>query len=636
MTTEAARKAATWLTKWLQVLRPPPDLTVSEWADRFRMLSPESSAEPGRWATDRAPYQREIMDVIGDPTVERVVVMTSSQVGKTEIVNNAVGYFVHLAPGPMMVVQPTLDMARTWSGDRLEPMRRDTPVLEERIAQGRTKAGRATKLHKTFPGGHLTVVGANAPAALASRPIGKLFLDEVDRFPLSAGKEGDPVALAERRTTTFHDRTILMVSTPTTAGISRIYKAWEDSDQRLYEVPCPLCGAFQPLVWERLERDQRNRRLPGGVRWEGEDPDLAPSSAWYECAHCEGRIEPHHKRDMVSSGRWSATNPGSKTPGFFLNALISPWMDWSEVVAAYLRAKDDPPQLQVFHNTLLGQIWDDGESVDHEMLQRLAEPYQTPPESVLYLSAGVDVQGDRLEALLVGWGPGDESWCLEHKVIFGSPEDVEDPCWRELERWRTAPRIRADGQRLFVQIMMVDSGYFTDAVYAYCLPRYGQRVFATKGVDGFDKPVVVRRARRKKEPTKCPVFTVGADVGKDLVFARLKKREPGPGRIHFPNHFSAEFFAQVTSEVRQTTAESGRWRVRYVQRRERNEALDLLVLNLAGLHLDRPMLVGAVTTPPEPQVELFASERPAEQSERAPGIVPGQRLSRPEKRRRWL
>jgi phage terminase large subunit GpA-like protein len=596
------------------------------------MLSPESSAEPGRWRTSRAPYQREMMDVIGHPRIEKVVIMTSSQVGKTEVVNNAMGYFVHLRPGPMLVVQPTLDMARSWVTDRLEPMTRDTAVLGERIAVGRTKAGRATKQQKTFPGGHLTCVGANSAAGLASRPISKLAFDEVDRFPLSAGKEGDPVQLAERRTTTFHDRKILMVSTPTTAGISRIDKAWKESDRRLYHVPCPHCGVCQPLVWELPEKD--GRRPPGGVVWEGEDPEESPGTARYQCRHCHALIAHEAKRTMLELGEWIPTNPGSSIAGFYVNALYSPWLSWPEVVANYLKSRDDPAQHQVFVNTMLGLVWDDGERVDADELQKLAEPYERPPAEVLYLSAGVDVQADRLEALVCGWGPGDECWALEHKVIFGKPEDVGDPCWAELERWRLQPRERADGQTLHIQVVMIDSGYLADSVYAFANPRYSQRVYATKGIAGIEKPVVVRRARRRKEPTKCPVFTIGADAGKDLVFARLKKRKPGPGRIHFRQAFEPEFFEQITSEVRRVEHEGGRSRVRYVKIRSRNEALDLLVLNLAGLLLDRPLLLGPVTAPPAAQQSLPLPKTEGD-AEQAAGILPGQRLREPKRKGRW-
>ncbi len=574
------------------------------------------------------------MDVIGDPRVEKVVIMTSSQVGKTEVVNNASGYFVHLRPGPMLVVQPTVEMARAWVTDRLEPMTRDSPVLSERIAVGRTKAGRATKQQKTFPGGHLTCVGANSPAGLASRPISKLFFDEVDRFPLSAGKEGDPVQLAERRTTTFHDRKILMVSTPTTAGISRIDKAFQESDRRFFHVPCPHCGAFQPLVWEMPETEDGRRPL-GGMVWSGDDPHDSPATARYQCRHCHRLIDHEAKTSMLKLGEWIPTNPSSTIAGFYVNALYSPWASWSEVVSIYLKSRDDPAQLQVFINTMLGVPWEDGDRVDADQLEKLAEAYDRPPAEVLYLSAGVDVQADRLEALLCGWGPGDECWALEHKVIMGKPEDVGDPCWAELERWRLEVRERSDGQRLHVQIMMVDSGYLADSVYAYCRRRYSQRVFATKGIGGIEKPVVVRRQRRVKgQPTKCPVFTVGADAGKDMVFARLKKRTPGPGRIHFPDRFESEFFAQVTSEVRRVEFEGGRSRVRYVKIRARNEALDLLVLNLAGLHLDRPTLLGPVEAPPAPQQELPLPKTESE-AEQAEGILPGQRLRSP-KRRKWM
>lgn len=564
------------------------------------MLSPEASAEPGRWRTDRAPYQREMLDTLDDPTVETVVFKTSSQVGKTEILNNLVGFFVHLDPGPMMVVQPTIEMAGAWSTDRLEPMCRDTPALAERVARGRSKDGRARKLQKTFPGGHVTIVGANAPAGLASRPIQRLLCDEVDRFPLSAGKEGDPVALAKARTITFHDRKILLVSTPTDSDFSRIQDEWNLSDQRFYMVPCPECGTFQRLVWKQ-------------VKFRNHDPDTTV----YECEHCQAALREHHKADMLAGGYWEATKKSS-VPGFHLSELYSPWGQWARVVAKFLAAKDDPAKLQVWTNTSLGEVWDNGERVQSSTLIERAEDYELAPEGVLYLTMGVDVQDDRLEALVCGWGVGDEMWALEHKVIYGHPEDEKDPCWASLEEFRRARRPSARGNEMRIASTCVDSGYLTDSVYAYCRPRYNDRTFATKGVAGGDIPVVYRRARRRKEPTKCPVFSIGVDSAKDLLFRRLPKAEAGPGALHFRKAFGREFFEQVTSEVRRVEYSMGKARVRYVKIRQRNEALDLLVYNLAALLIERPLLLGPVHTPPGEQGELKLDEGAVEELEAKP------------------
>ena len=194
-------------------LKPPPKLTISEWADEYRKLSPESSAEPGSWNTSRAEYQRGIMDALSDPYIETVVVMSSAQVGKTEILNNAVGYFISQDPSPMLVVQPTLDMAQTWSKDRLAPMLRDTPILSGLVKDPRSRDSGNTTLHKVFPGGHVTACGANSPSSLASRPVRNVFCDEVDRYPVSAGTEGDPVSLAKKRSATFWNRKIDRKST---------------------------------------------------------------------------------------------------------------------------------------------------------------------------------------------------------------------------------------------------------------------------------------------------------------------------------------------------------------------------------------------------------------------------------------
>lgn len=310
------------MRKALQVLKPPPNLTVSDWADAERKLSPEASAEPGQWITSRAEYQRGIMNAFSDPTIETVVVMSSAQVGKTEILNNVIGYHVAQDPSPMLVVQPTLDMAQTWSKDRLAPMLRDTPVLSGLVKDPRARDSGNTTLHKVFPGGHITSCGANSPASLASRPVRIVLCDEVDRYPLSAGSEGDPVSLARKRATTFWNRKIGLFSTPTVKGVSRIEQAWEESDKRRFHVACPDCETYQPLIWAQ-------------VSW------TEPHDARYTCSHCGSLWDDGQRVRSIRKGKWIASGETKKVAGFHLSGLYSPWTPLADAVEDFLQAKNN-------------------------------------------------------------------------------------------------------------------------------------------------------------------------------------------------------------------------------------------------------------------------------------------------------
>jgi len=382
-------------------LNPPPVLTVSEWADEHRRLSPEASAEPGQWNTDRAPFQRAIMDAWNDPGVHTVVFMKSAQVGATEVLGNILGYIIDQDPGPALVLQPTLEMGEAWSKDRLAPMLRDCPSLTNKVGSPRSKDSDNTLRHKAFPGGHLTVVGANSPAGLASRPIRYVLADEVDRYPVSAGTEGDPLSLAVKRTTTFHNRKVMIASTPTIRGMSRVEAEFEKSDQQYLHLPCPHCGAMQRLVWAQ-------------VKW----PKDTPEEAHYECEHCHGRIDDKHKPAMLALGEWTPESEFSGIRGFHINELYSPWVRFADIATAFLRAKRAPETLRTWVNTALGETWEEaGEELDPDGLFNRQEGFETPPDPVLVLTAGVDVQDDRLEGEVKAWGNGRESWGVEYFIL---------------------------------------------------------------------------------------------------------------------------------------------------------------------------------------------------------------------------
>ena len=569
-----------WLTDLMRgIYRPRPRITLSEWADQHRVLSRVASAEPGRWITDRAPYQRGIMDAISDPTVERVVFMKSAQVGATELIGNTVGYYIHQDPAPILVVEPTLEMARAWSTDRLSPMLRESPALQGKVTESNRRHSGDTLLHKAFPGGHLTIVGANSASGLASRPIRVVLLDEVDRYPASAGREGDPVTLATKRTATFHNRKIVLASTPTIKGASRIEDEWLRSDQRRFFVACPHCQHRQVLVW-------------GNLKWEDGDPETAA----YACAGCGVLIPEDQKGPLLASGAWVATVPGARIAGFHINALYSPWARWAELAREWLQAQGSPLQLQGFVNLALGEVWEDtGGTLTPDAFAAREEVYGAEvPDGVLCLTMGVDVQDDRLEYLVVGWGAGEESWRIAYGTLSGdptlrahssgSPWGMLDALWRK--DWATSTgtmRITAVG---------VDSGHHTQAVYDYCRERYGGRVYAVKGSSMPGKPLAPRKPSRVGKPP-LPLFMIGTDAGKDQIAARLKQRLPGPGYMHTPKGITPEYYLQVTAERPVRKLNAGRWSRKWEAiPGRRNEALDMEVYALAALAISgaRPLL----------------------------------------------
>lgn len=547
-------------------LKPPPRLNVSDWADTYRQLSSESSAEAGKWSTSRAEYQRGMMNAVSDPDIENVVLMTAAQIGKTELINNVVGYHIHQDPAPMLVVQPTLEMAQTWSKDRLAPAIRDTPALSDKIKNPRSRDSGNTTLHKVFSGGHVTACGANSPSSLASRPCRIILCDEVDRYPISAGTEGDPVGLAKRRSATFWNRKIILVSTPTEKGASRIEQAYEESDKRKYFVPCPDCGEHQVLVWSN-------------VRWEKDQPKTAE----YTCEHC-GSLWPDVKRfRAIRQGEWRATAEGDgKTAGFHLSGLYSPWTPMEDTVRDFLAAKRDPMRLKTWVNTFLGETWEEqGDQIDeYDLIERREDWGPDLPEEVLMLTAGIDVQDDRLEYEIVGWGRGEESWSIRYETLYGDPSTAE--LWMRLDTALGEIYNHPSHGEMVLRSACIDTGgHYTQQVYNYARQRAGRRVFAIKGVGGEGKPIVGRPT--KNNIGKINLFPVGTDTAKELVYSRLKMQTPGEGYCHFPEGRNEEFFRMLTAEKKMTKYFKGRPRREWVKIRSRNEALDCRVYATAAL-----------------------------------------------------
>ena len=548
----------------MNLIKPPPHLKISQWADKFRYLSTESSSEAGRFETARAIFQKEIMDSINDPTINEVIVMSCSQIGKTEILLNAIGYYIAYAPAPILVVQPTLEMARAWSQDRLAPMIRDSNILKYKVADVKSKDSGNTVLHKVFDGGHVTACGANSPASLASRPIKIVLCDEIDRYPPTAGSEGNPVMLAKRRSATFWDSKLVLTSTPTVKGVSAIESAFEDSDQRLFHVPCHKCKKKQVLKWAQ-------------VKWEKDKPETAR----YICEHCNKKWTDIERITNISKGSWKATEQFNGRAGFRLNGLYSVWVTMEEAVGEFLRAKKLPETLRVFVNTYLGETWEDeGEKIDDLGLYERREDYTFPNEVVL-LTAGVDVQDDRIECEVVGWGINEETWSIDYHIIYGDPSAPN--IWQELDLALSKTYEKTDKTKLKIVSTCIDSGHHTNMVYQFCKPRYVRRIFAVKGFGGEGKPIVSRPTRNNI--AKVTLFGVGVDTAKELIYSRLRIKEHGAGYCHFPKQYTEEYFRQLTAEKVVTKYRRGFKKREWVLMRPRNEALDCRVYAMSAFTL---------------------------------------------------
>jgi len=558
-------------------VRPDPRLNVSEWADTHRHLSQNASGEPGPWRTERTPYLREIMNCLSPSSpVEKVVFMKGAQIGGTEAGNNWIGYVIHHAPGPMLAVQPTVEMAKRWSKQRVAGLIDNTPVLRERVKEARSRDSGNTVQSKEFPGGILVMTGANSAVGLRSMPVRYLFLDEVDAYDFDVDGEGDPVSLASQRTITFGNRKIFLVSTPTIQGFSRIELEYEASDRRRWWVPCPECREYQVLDEKRLQ-------------W----PKDKPEEAAYFCEHCGVAIPSYKKAWMNSRGIWRAENPLSAIAGFWLSGLNSPWLTWAQIAERKAAAKDDAA-MKVYVNTIEARTWaESGEAPEWQRLYDRREDYPIAvvPKGGIFLTAGVDVQKDRLEVEIVAWGHERESWSIDYRVFPGDPNREE--VWKNIDDLLEETFPDAEGVELPVYRLAVDTGYATSAVYTWVRKKQTERVIPVKGTNKTSAPLGAVShedvtVQGKKKRRGFMVWPVGSSFCKSEFYGFLRKNkptdeqleagEPFPsGYCHFPK-YPEEFFRQLTAE-RLVTVKDRRgfpyreWR----QIRERNEALDCRV-----------------------------------------------------------
>lgn len=562
-----------------------------------------------------------MMDAICDPDVHTAVYMTSAQVGKTEILNNAIGYYIDQEPAPILLLQPTLQMASAWSKDRFAPMLRDTPELTGLVKEPRAKNSSNTMLHKGFPGGHITMAGANSPASLASRPVRIVGCDEVDRYPISVGSEGDPISLAKKRSETFWNRKLVLTSTPTVKGVSRIERAYEDSDQRRYYVPCPACKKMQTLEWRNVVWDQ------------DKDGNHRPDTARIRCEYCDHAFSEQDRWEAVAQGEWRATKPFKGVAGFHISGLYSPWIDLETAVNDFLTAKHAGPEaLMTFVNTFLGETWEEeGDAADEASLINRREEYPADvPAGALVLTAGVDVQDDRLEVEVVGWNQDEESWNIDYRVFVGDPDGNE--VWEDLDDLILNTEYQHEnGHTLAIAATGADSGAHTSSVYEYVKRRRIKRVFALKGMGGEGRPIIeaTRKKRTGKERRPVPLTIVGVDDAKALVYSRFQVAKGNPGYCHFPVERDTEYFEGMTAEKRVTKFIKGYARREWRKIKPRNEPLDCRVYALAALRLLNPNWKALARRIGEPVPGAGSSRRGKVKAEPSKTEKPKRRRRRP-------
>ena len=577
-----ARADAMAAAMFAEFFRPPADQTVSQWADSNRMLSGKSSSEPGPWRTDRTPYLRQIMDDLSArSTVQEVVVMFAAQLGKSETGNNWLGYIIDNEPGPVMCVQPTTDMAKRFSRQRIAPMLEETPALRRKVRENRSRDDANTTLMKDFAGGVLVVSGANSAASLRSMPVRYLFLDETDAYPQDVDGEGSPIVLAEKRTSTFARRKVLKTSTPTIKHFSQIESSYLQSNACVYHVPCPHCGEYQPL--------EMGTKAPHGLRWDKDESDhYVPGTVRYVCAHNGCEILEHHKPAMLTAGRWVPTRtsqrPGVLT-GYHLNALYAPlgWVTWSDIVHQFTEAvqatrQGDNSRMKTFVNTVLAETWEvKGEGGDAAALAARAEDYPlgAVPRGGLMLTQGVDVQPDRLEARVWAWGRGEESWLVARHIIYGDPnldEGTPGSPWTRLTEIRRTPIVHASGAQMLIEATAIDTGgHNTNAVYAYCRNHAHAQVLAVKGASTYGRPVIGKPGlidvswRGKTVPRSLKLWSVGTDTAKHLLYGRMRITQVGPGYIHLPQSLiQTDEFDQMTAARLMPVVVQGKQSLRWI------------------------------------------------------------------------
>lgn len=605
-------------------LKPLPKTSVSEWADAYRYLSAGVSSEPGKWRTERAEYQRAIMDAFTEPGVHRVVVKSAAQIGKSDIMNNVIGRFAHLDPASIMMIQPTVDMAQDYSKSRIAPMIRDTPVLSSLFYDvkragdktAKTRDGNNTILSKFFPGGRLVMCGANSPAGLASRPVRILLADEVDRFPESAGNEGDPVDLASKRMTTFWNYVMGLFSTPTIDGDSRIEIEYNAGTQEEWQHQCPNCGEWHLIRYldmitdaeEHRDKSGRRQVIVHGVKWRC--PDCGFEFTEQQMRNAKQMYVPRNPKALFNGIR-----------SFFINAFTSPWIGWNDIMREWLEAKGNPEREMVVVNTRFGESYhEQGAFEDETIFLRRREAYGAElPDGVLLLTAAVDTQDNRLEYEVCGWGAGEESWGIRKGIILGQPD--WESTWSELDKILEHVYRFKNGTGLKIVRTFIDSGgHYTGHVYRYCEKNFIKQRFAIKGYS--NRPGIPLNYKiGKASGTKIPLVILGVDDGKQQVMNRLAIKSPGAQYMHFPLDEDQEglqnrgydeiYFKGIMSERKVKIRRYGSIReIWQPTKGVRNEPLDLRVYNLGCMLSVNPQWDELQTIMKQPTQEAVVRKEP--------------------------
>ena len=570
---EAEKKVNRLFKDISSVLKPPPKLTIDTWADTYRMLSTKTSSEPGRWRTDRVPFQREVMRAISDKKTVKIVMMYGAQLSKTEILMNTFGFYADYDPAPIMFLMPTKDMAQDFSSTRLNDMIMSTPQLKSKIIENDN--ARDTKRQKEFAGGYIVLTGSNSAAELASRPIRILLADEIDRFPGDVKGEGDPLNLAIERTKTFWNKKIVLTSTPTVKGQSRIEQEYENSTREEFYIPCPKCGSLERLEWKNIVFEDMT----------------------HKCNACLERSTEHEWKKNMVHGEWIAGNEKIDpylVRGFHISELYSPFSKWSGIIKKFKESKGDVQLMKVFTNTALGETWEEKfDKIDFIDLEKRRENYDCEiPERVSVLTAGVDVQDDRLEVEVVGWGVEEESWGIYYKVIMGSP--AEQYVWDRLDEILDKEYSYKNGEKIKILCACIDTGgHFTQEVYQYIKPREIKRVFGIKGRGG--EGVSYLSKPRKTDRVGISLFTIGVNTGKETILSRLKIDIEGARYMHYPSNeergYDETYFKGLTAEVKVTVFDKGvRKTVWKTVGTKRNEPLDIRNYAYAALKIANPNL----------------------------------------------
>jgi len=559
-------------------LMPPPDIAISEWAERYRMLPKTSTAEHGKWRNERTPYLVEIMNEMSPQSLASdVAFMKAAQVGGTELLINSAFYYIVHDPSPIGLFMPSETVAKRFMSQRFKASARDMNLEKLFIAE--------TEYIKEFPGGTLLAGWSSSESNLRSMPLRIILNDEVSSWVKDCEGFGDPCDLVSERTNTFARKKRLWISTPGLNENCRITVKYEAGDKRKYFVPCPFCGEMQTLEWDNViwDKDAEGNHLTNTVRM--------------RCPHCHKDFGEFHKTDMLAKGEWRATNPHGSYPSFHLNALYSPlgWFSWKDAADRLVEAhkSKDSEKMKAFVNNVLAEpyVQKTTISIDSSSLKIRREDYGAEvPDGVLALTAGIDTQDNRLEIEVVGWGKNFESWGILKRIIVGDPS--QNYVWQTLDAILSQPYHKANGEMLYIAAALQDAmGHKTDEVYSFTGPRESRRIFACKGKSPTGIPITsLPRKTERGSRFSASLVTVGVDTVKDQLFSWMKVETPGEvGYMHFPDidGYDDEHFAQLCSEKLVKEVRNGNVTYKYVKTRERNEALDLRVYARAALHLLR-------------------------------------------------